>query len=36
MKKDQGSNAGGGDDGGDENKLIAERRGKLAELRRAR
>ena len=35
MKKDQGSNAGGGDDGGDENKLIAERRGKLAELRRA-
>ena len=35
MKKDQGSGPGGGDDGGDENKLIAERRAKLAELRLA-
>jgi len=35
MKKDQGSGPGGGDDGGDENKLIAERRTKLVELRKA-
>src|SRR6516225_4213012 len=35
MKKDQGSGPGGGDDGGDENKLIAERRAKLSELRKA-
>jgi lysyl-tRNA synthetase, class II len=35
MKQDKGSGAGGGDDGGDENKLIAERRAKLAELRKA-
>ena len=35
MKKNQGNGSGGGDDGADENKLIAERRGKLAELRRA-
>ena len=35
MKTDQGSGPGGGDDGGDENKLIAERRAKLAELRKA-
>ena len=34
MKKNQGSGSGGGDDGADENKLIAERRAKLAELRR--
>ena len=33
MKKNQGSGSGGGDDGADENKLIAERRAKLAELR---
>src|SRR5215469_18980083 len=35
MKTDQGSGPGGGDDGGDENKLIAERRAKLVELRQA-
>src|SRR6516162_7972664 len=35
MKKDQGSGAGGSEDGGDENKLIAERRTKLVELRKA-
>src|SRR5215469_9292622 len=35
MKTDQGSGPGGGDDGGDENKLIAERRAKLVELRKA-
>jgi lysyl-tRNA synthetase, class II len=36
MKKhgNDGGGPGGGGDGGDENKLIAERRGKLAELRR--
>jgi lysyl-tRNA synthetase class 2 len=34
MKKNQGSGSGGGDDGADENKLIAERRAKLAELRK--
>jgi lysyl-tRNA synthetase class 2 len=37
-KKDNtgsGSDSGGSNDGGDENKLIAERRAKLAELRRA-
>jgi lysyl-tRNA synthetase, class II len=33
MKKDKGSGAGGSEDGGDENKLIAERRAKLGELR---
>ena len=35
MKKDRDSGPGGGDDGGDENKLIAERRAKLSELRKA-
>src|SRR6516165_12310046 len=35
MKKNQGNGSGGGDDGADENKLIAERRAKLAELRLA-
>jgi lysyl-tRNA synthetase class 2 len=35
MKNDRDSGPGGGDDGGDENKLIAERRAKLGELRRA-
>ena len=35
MKKDQSNPPAGGDDGSDENKLIAERRAKLAELRRA-
>ena len=35
MKHDNGSGAGGGDEGGDENKLIAERRAKLTELRKA-
>jgi len=34
MQKEQGNPPGGGDDGGDQNKLIAERRAKLAELRR--
>src|SRR5215470_11240404 len=34
-KKDNTGGPGGGDEGGDENKLIAERRAKLAELRRA-
>src|SRR5215469_299943 len=33
MKKNPTSGSGGGDDGADENKLIAERRAKLAELR---
>src|SRR5262245_26059384 len=35
MRKDQGSGSGGGDGGADENKLIAERRTKLGELRKA-
>ena len=35
MKKDPGSGAGGGDDGAEENRLIAERRAKLHELRKA-
>ena len=35
MKKNHGSGPGGADEGGDENKLIAERRAKLAELRKA-
>jgi len=35
MKKDSGSGAGGGDDGAEENRLIAERRAKLHELRKA-
>ncbi|HXY96118.1 MAG TPA: OB-fold nucleic acid binding domain-containing protein, partial [Steroidobacteraceae bacterium] len=34
MKKDD-TGSGGGDEAGDENKLIAERRAKLAELRRS-
>src|SRR3974390_1541449 len=35
MNKDQDSGPRGGDEGGDENKLIAERRAKLSELRKA-
>src|SRR5215468_3537961 len=35
MSKDQGSGSGGGEGGADENKLIAERRAKLGELRKA-
>ncbi len=35
MKNDHGSAPNGGDDGGDENRLIAERRAKLAQLRAA-
>jgi lysyl-tRNA synthetase class 2 len=35
MKKDGNDSAGGDGDGGDENKLIAERRAKLGELRQA-
>src|SRR6516165_11888238 len=35
MKKNQASGSGGGSDGADENKLIAERRTKLVELRKA-